>query len=278
MNDETTVNSLLAAFFHRAVRPIARVLLRHGMSYRDISELLKEAYVDIATHEYGDDGKPANVSQVAMLTGMTRRDVRTIRTRDDGADTKAVKQTNSAARVLTGWFQDAAFLDERYEPRPLPDSGPEPSFAALAKRYAPDIPVGTTLNALKAAGAVQYDEASGLLFARSRYYMPGSGDAASPDAVVRSGSVFEDLGNTVNYNLARQSGDPSRFERRATNTHVAPDAVPAFRHFVESEGQAFLERVDAWLTQHEAQNDHDGVRLGLGMFWIQDDQEKTNHD
>jgi hypothetical protein len=62
-----------------------------------------------------------------------------------------------------------------------------------------------------------------------------------------------------------------------------PAALPAFREFLEAEGQAFLERVDAWLTAHELPRAADepagqgagatdagrAVRLGAGIFAIQ---------
>jgi hypothetical protein len=94
-----------------------------------------------------------------------------------------------------------------------------------------------------------------------------------PEQMLRSGSVLEDVGHTIAYNLHRESTDPSRFERRATNTRMAAAAVPEFRSFIEQEGQAFLERVDAWLTEHElpADSDEESVRLGVGTYWIEQD-------
>ena len=41
--------------------------------------------------------------------------------------------------------------------------------------------------------------------------------------------------------------------------------------FIEQEGQAFLENVDAWLTEHEIEDcdDDSGIRLGIGTYWIE---------
>ena len=46
---------------------------------------------------------------------------------------------------------------------------------------------------------------------------------------------------------------------------------PQFQEFLEQEGQEFLERVDAWLSDHETDdNDADeSIRLGLGTYWIE---------
>jgi hypothetical protein len=102
-----------------------------------------------------------------------------------------------------------------------------------------------------------------------------------PEQMLRSGSVVEDIGNAIAYNLHRSETDPSRFERRATNTRMAANQVPAFRQYIEQEGQAFLERVDAWLTEHEKPeaDTTEGVRLGLGAYWIEQPVIKgTNHE
>ena len=92
-----------------------------------------------------------------------------------------------------------------------------------------------------------------------------------PERMLSSGSVIEDMGYTVAYNLHRAETDPGRFERRATNTRMPKSALPEFREFIEIEGQAFLEHVDAWLTDHEIKDgdDKNSIRLGLGAYWIE---------
>jgi len=57
------------------------------------------------------------------------------------------------------------------------------------------------------------------------------------------------------------------------------DVAPECRvsPFLEREGQAFLERVDDWLTRHEAPADAQQravVRLGAGLFQIHDDSKR----
>lgn len=274
--DQTPIKLVVAAFFSRMLRPVARILLRHGISFRELSELAKKVYVDVATDEFGVDGRPTNVSRVALLTGMTRRDVRKVRLGTDEAEQRSISRTNICARVLSGWFQDPHFCDAGGTPLPLPESGAYPSFHDLAKRYAGDIPVTATLKELKRAGAVTEDD-DGALVARARDYMPGERNPAAPAAVTRSGSVLEDIGNTVDWNLVRSPDDAPRFERRAQNINIGRDSIEDFREFVNREGQAFLERVDAWLTDHEVpdteQQPAEVLRLGLGLYWIQDSND-----
>ncbi len=95
-------------------------------------------------------------------------------------------------------------------------------------------------------------------------------------SVERSGNVLADLVATVEHNLSREAAEPSRFEGRAQSRHVDPRHLPAFRAFLEREGQGLLERVDDWLATHEvaagADADVPRIRLGVGVYAIHDSQ------
>jgi hypothetical protein len=262
-----------AAFSAFAVlmRPLARILLRCGVTWKEIAELLKVVYVDVATEDYGKRGRPANASRVAILTGLSRRDVKRARDRLTVAAPDAfapLAKINHASRVLSGWFQDSDFVDAKGRPRLLKLTG-ERGFEGLTKRYAQDIPSTAMLKELKAVGAVTVTP-QGRLRAKMRYYSPAAPDEA---AVLRSGSVLEDLGATVAENLLRAE-DRTRFEGRATNARIARGARRKFRDYIESRGMAFLEDIDRWLSRHESSDPEEkGVRLGIGVYQIQDDGE-----
>jgi len=249
-------------------RPIARILLKAGVNWKELVEVCKATYVEVASADFGIRGRPTNVSRVAILTGFSRREVRRLRDLLEAEEPTAFGRMNQATRVLTGWFTDDAFVSDGGKPRALAVSGSNPSFETLCARYSGDVPATTMLKELKKVGAVDSDE-DGKVIAKTRYYMPALTD---PEQMLRSGGVLEDVGRTVAYNLHRSSDDPSRFERRASNTSIPKSAIPAFREFVEEEGQAFLERIDAWLTEHEVEGAANTVRLGLGSYWI---EEKT---
>ena len=249
------------------LRPIVRILLRAGVNWKEFAEVGKATFVEIASEDFGIRGRPTNISRVAILTGFTRREVKRLRDLLASEDAASFERMNYATRGLTGWYTDPDFTSVDGQPRPLAVSGTNPSFETLCARYSGDVPSTTMLKELRHVGAVV--EEKGRLVAKTRYYMPVLMD---PQQIVRSGSVIEDIGNTVAYNLHRGPTDPSRFERRATNTHIPAAVVPEFRNYIEQEGQAFLERVDSWLTERESQEagDENGVRLGLGAYWIEE--------
>ncbi|MDX1508421.1 MAG: DUF6502 family protein [Woeseiaceae bacterium] len=247
-------------------RPVARILLRAGINWKEIAEVCKATYVEVATQDFGIRGRPTNVSRVALMTGFSRREVRRLRDLLDDEQPAALEHVNSAQRVLSGWYEDDDFVDTNGAPRPLLAAGSNPSFETLCSRYSGDVPATTMLKELLKIGAIGEAE-DGRLVAKTRAYIPFPTD---PTQMLRSGKVLEDIGQTVAYNLYRKEGEPSRFERRAEVTVMPESAVAEFREYIEKEGQAFLERVDHWLTEREDESATTGVRLGLGTYWIEE--------
>lgn len=245
------------------------------MTWKEFAEIAKTAFVQVATAEFGLRGRPTNVSRVSILTGIGRREVR--KQRDALAEAQpAPAFLNAATRVLSGWHQDPRFLAADGKPLTLGiDAGPNPSFDELWRGYGGDVPVGALLKELRTVGAVEEFE-RGRLRVLQRAYIPRQFDEQK---TLRAGGAFEDFGATVVHDLTCKPGEPLRFERRATNASIDLRAVPEFRALLEREGQAFLERVDAWLTAHAVPDAELAVRrtvrLGVGVYHIQDDNSRA---
>ena len=261
------------------LRPIVRMLLRNGVMWKEFSEMSRGVYVDVAGTDYGISGRPTNASRVSLLTGLTRREVRKQRDLLAGGTPERPEKTNNAMRLLAGWYKDPDFRDEDGQPRPIVREGDDLCFAELHRRYGGDIPAVAMLKELISTGSVVATDAQKVV-AVSRYYMP---DPMDPEAVTRSGSVINDLGTTVAFYLARESSDRSRFEGRASGIRIPADKIDEYRDFLETQGQAFLERVDDWLESNEMDTDpaidgNEVVRLGVGVYMIQDKNEDRGNE
>lgn len=256
------------------MEPIIGILLRNGITHKDLAALCKQIYVQVASQEFGIRGRQTNLSRVAMLTGIDRKEAARIKeSLEHNHQSQATQhQQDRLTRVLSGWHQDPDFIDQAALPLAIAVEGDIPSFAQLARRYGGDMPASALLKELKLNGIVEED-ASGQLRPLKRYFVPAQSD---PGALLRAGSVFNDLGSTLQHNLYKANSgkqQPLRFERRASNSHMSAETSAAFRAFVEQEGQAFLEKVDAWLSAHEQPSDSDTdaprVRLGVGTYFIE---------
>ena len=67
--------------------PLVRILLRNEMAAKSFHELVKQAYVSVALDEFGIGGRAATTSRIAILTGLTRKEVQALLGRPlDGED------------------------------------------------------------------------------------------------------------------------------------------------------------------------------------------------
>lgn len=265
---EGTVRKIALKACSVALLPLVRWLLRNHMTHREFVELSKQLFVKVALEDYGLRGRQTNLSRVAIITGLDRKEVKRVRDElQDGEHLGDVQapRPDRLSRVLKGWHDDADFLTKNSSPAALPKESGDHSFAALAKRYAGDVPVSAVLKELLNSGSVRENPDGSVLPLRS-YYMPQSVD---PQAALRSGEVLYDLGKTVVHNLYRED-EPSRFEGRASNQTIPKERVPAFREYLESQGQRFLDEADAWLNANETTDAGTGqtVRLGVGVYGI----------
>jgi hypothetical protein len=261
------VKSTLHNACQALLRPIASVLMRSGMTWKEFSDLSKTVFVAVATEEFGIRGRPTNVSRTSILTGISRKEVKRQRALMAEAAPAASTKTTDATRLLAGWHQDPVYADGQGVPLPLPKSGPAPSFASLFETYGGDTPEQTLIKELTNAGSVtlRSDE---LLVANRRYHMPAYMDV---DGLRLFGTNLFDHAQTLSNNLAA-NGAPKRLEGFAVDDRVRPDAVDEFLQFVDAQGQQFLEQVDDWLNQHRIDSSDSTtspVRLGLGVYAIQ---------
>jgi Family of unknown function (DUF6502) len=262
-----------------ALRPLFRILLRSGVTWQDASEVCKATLVEVASSDFGLHGRPTNMSRIAIMTGLGRREVKRLRDLLETEPQIDASRLHGATGVLTGWHLDPDFCDQSGQPLDLvfdDEAGVSDrrTFSDLCKRYGGDLAPVTMRRELARVGALS-EIPGGELRVVMRYYMPLQMD---PDAVVRAGSMLEDLGTTVSFNLGKSADELSRFAGRAINTRIRTADATRFRNFLEQEGQAFLECIDEWLSRHEAPPPGDGpaprtVRVGAGVYGIQDENK-----
>jgi uncharacterized protein DUF6502 len=270
----TTGNKSAVYYACRLVlRPLASIFLKCGLTWKEFSDLSKSVFVEAATQEFGIKGRPTNISRVSILTGISRKEVK--RQRDLLLNDEPVVKgkTTDATRVLSGWFQDGDFQDQAGEPMLLPEHGATASFEALCDRYSGDIATQTMLKELLQTGTIERAK-SGDLRVMRRFYQPAKHD---DENLTWGVALITDLAATMNNNVFLSHTAKPRFGRKAESVRVLPGSVSEFHTFLDIRGQAFLEEVDVWLTNREANDnaqESEFVRLGVGMFAIEDKLKK----
>jgi hypothetical protein len=252
---------------------LIRIFLRNGKAARSFYDLVKQAYVDLAREEFGIHGKKATVSRIAILTGLTRKEVKALLAQPLTRDGPMEEEYNRAARVIAGWLKDSRFSDGHGHPAPLPLEGKRVSFAALVKVYSGDIPVRAMLDELVRVGAVQQMK-NGRICLRSRGYIP---QKSAPEKLSILGTDTADLIATIDHNVYVNPKNP-RFQRKVMYDNVPVGAAQEFRAVAAARGQELLEALDRWLSNRDrdvnpSTKGTGRVRLGVGLYHFEEQLE-----
>ena len=183
------------------------MLLRSGITWAEFSDLSKEVFVEIARSDYGIQGRPTNAARVAMITGLSRREVSRVRDVLLGQEPKKLSSGNRITRILTGWHVDSEFSDASGAPLPLPGTGDSPSLARLFNRYAGDLPHGALQKELTKLGLMAKTR-DGKYVAKSRHYVHKKFD---PDFFRYMGTALREHGATLAHNIDQERKGPPRF-------------------------------------------------------------------
>ena len=264
---------ILGAFLI-ALRPIARILLRFGIGFREFAELAKTAFVDVASKDYGLRGRPTNISRVAVMTGLTRKEVRRIREKIEQGDEFVVVKSTPLSAILHRWHAEDEFLDSAGRPKALPFEGDKGSFSSLVKRFGGDIPPGAMRTELKRVGAIE--EEDGVLKVISRTLHPSGMHDKLITALVHG---LYPLAATIAHNL-----DPDRDHRwaqlSAYSRSIRESDVTRLRRIsydrLTEVAESFDDLFIAYEPLHENNAEEGDKRtVAVGLFYFEEGGEDS---
>ena len=241
--------------------PLIRTLIRNGMSYGEFDKVARKCFVDVGFSDFADPKKKQTVSNVAILTGLYRKEVKRLHELDaDDPVGSGERQYNRVVRVLSGWINDPRFLREDGNPKDLDYDG-ENSFSELVREYSGDMPIAAMQKVMAASGNIRFVD-GGKLRLLTHAYLPSDDPQEKLEIL---GADTRELIETIDFNLTAKRED-LRFQRKASNPTVDPNAIPQIKQFMRRKGQAFLEEVDLYLAQHETSG-NDGIELSVGVYY-----------
>jgi len=243
------------------------MMIARGMTFPDLSDLLKPIFVERAETDFGLDGKRMTDSRIALLTGLQRRDVRTHR---DGKPTEQ-ESARSLPRVVARWSSDKTWLDPEGEPLILTRTGDDLSFDALVASVSRDMHPRTLLDELERQGAVSVDGDHVTLLSES--YLPTGDDAKLSYFADNIGDHTE----AAVSNLA--SDDPPYFERAVHYNQLSDDAVNSLEALARKRQHEILKELNIEalrLQKRDAKTGTGNARFRCGVFIYVEKNEEAS--
>jgi hypothetical protein len=260
-----TVKDHLRDALSLMLKPLVRLLIAQGVTHAEFAETAKEVYVETALRHFEDAGR-VNKSRIAILTGLTRKEVKNVV--DRTLEVRQADKTYSRPeRVLTGWFSDPAFTGPYGIPLELAYEATEPDgpcFVKLVKQYSGDMAPRQMLNELLVSGSVV--EVEGRYKAVRRIY---KFSALSPEFIKRLGEVGYRVFSTAAKNIDKQMERSGYFDRMVfADEGCTEEVIEQFDEYIKSRGQDLLEEIDVWFSSRENENKPGEIRKDTGLYMV----------
>ncbi len=245
-------------------KPLVRLLIAQGVTHADFSETAKEVYVEVALRHFEREGR-INKSRVAILTGLTRKEVKNVI--DRTLESRQKEGTLSRPeRVLTGWFSDPKYTGPYGIPLELPYDTKEeaPSFLELVKQYSGDMAPRQMLNELLLSGSVVEVENRYKAVRRDYKF-----SALSPQFIERLGDVGYRFFSTAAKNIDKTEGGAGYFDRMVfADEGCTDEEIQQFDKYIKTRGQELLEEIDIWFSSLPEHKEKQEELKNTGLYMV----------
>jgi hypothetical protein len=128
------MNLHLVNLIKNVLKPLIQLLLFFGIDYKLFDAIVKNIFVSIAAKNYGIRSRETNISRISLMTGITRKEVVSVKNRIINEEEYFRQFRAPAMRLLDIWLKDDVFLDSHKKPKQLKYNSGKPSFIDLAKK------------------------------------------------------------------------------------------------------------------------------------------------
>lgn len=148
-------STLLRAVRHM-LRPLVRMLIRNGITFPVLADLLRGLYVEVAANDLLTDAKARTDSRISLMTGVHRKEIRRLRA-ETPEDPPVPEVITTGTQVMSRWL---ALASADGVPPPLPRSaaGEATSFERLISTVTTDVRPRALLEEWLSQGLVRVDD------------------------------------------------------------------------------------------------------------------------
>ncbi|NRB40869.1 MAG: hypothetical protein HRU20_20760 [Pseudomonadales bacterium] len=249
----------------KLLKPLAKLLLRSGISYQTCSEWLKQAFVEAAIDDFEQEKTTLTTSRIATITGLNRKEVKRLRELIDGEFSQEKKQLNRVQRVINAWNSLPDYRDKNGQTLAIKFDGDKPNFSHLVKQASGDITARTVYEELERIDAITIDAQGKIQLCTDGFVAP----PGSKEQWLLAGQACYDLLNTLNHNIS-DSNEPALYQRFVSYSTIPEADYPAFQAFSRERSEATLIELNQWLKEKAVKKAETKkiktLRTGVGIY------------
>src|SRR5262249_36002597 len=225
-----------------------RQMIAVGLTYPTFAQMVKELFVEVAEDDFALPFKRQTDSRLALVTGISRKEIAQLRRRPRGARAEPEVEETIVTHVIGRWMAGPPYATPDGIPRRLRYESADPtaaSFARLVRELGADIPVRAVLDELLHIGSAAL-LASGEVELRREVHIPS---ADSEGKLVLLGSDTAELFSTIMHNV--EHGQTPWLQRKVAYDNIGGDALPSLRDEARHAGLEFIRRANALLSSYD---------------------------
>jgi hypothetical protein len=250
--------------------PLCRLMIRSELGAGELVRAAKLSFVRAAASEVMPGNSRLNVSHLAVVTGLTRKEVSSLLgkgSKATGVRKPAMEQR--ALRVLRGWRVDPLFHSPMGRPARLSLRGDRRAFPQLVKTYAGDVTPIAVLKELQRLKLIAIDgEKVCLRTSRMRT------SAEASLQLAELARVLTDFASTASRTGSKQ--DPPGFFGLRESLVSTEEQASLFHRTYSRRAALMLESIEQWAANQRNARPRPRVerakkrRIGLGIYLISD--------
>ncbi len=258
----------------KILKPLVKYLISSGITYPEISELLKEIYVETAESEFKLPGKKQTDSRINFLTGIHRKDVK--RLRSQNRESSANQGSSLGALLISRWLGDPNYCEKPGKPLALPrlsKADEQISFDSLVSSINKDIRSRAILDEWINMEIVELDE-DNKVHLNQNAFIPDDG---FEEKIWFFGENLRDHLATATHNL-RNKNNP-RLERAVYYDELSEESVKELMKMSEELCMEILLKINAHafeLQQRDKKKHNSIERIRLGLYFFRSENKKKN--
>ena len=254
----------------RLLRPLVRLLIRAGITFPVLEDLLRGLFVDVAQNDLLPDPKSRTDSRISLLSGVHRKEIRRLRLLPQ-ANTETPPVVTLTSQIIARWLGASPWIDANGNPLPLPRGGAEPEgFERLVMSVTKDLRPRAVLDTLLADGVVEIDAKERVRLNQAAF-VPLPGQDAQ---LFYFGRNLHDHIAAAAANITATASAPF-LDRSVHYDHLPADVAARLEAISRAAAQQMLLEINrAALAVTDGQPPSDGPtkRVNLGVYLFVEDE------
>lgn len=279
-DDIDNKDSLIIRAITNVMRPLVKFLIGRGITFPMFAEILKHIYVEVAAKDFKlSPEKEVTDSRITLLTKVHRKDVRRIRTEQQGFDVPeeglevSMKKTSLGAQIVAKWLADNQYVDEQGEPKKLfihaSKANGQSSFEKLVESINNDIRPRVALDEMLSQKMIVEGD-DGIVRLNKSAFIP---EEDFEDLMMHFDRNLHDHMAAAVHNIGSDKSAKKFIERSVYYKELTQSSIERLEEIIENKGMENLIAINKAaydLAEEDQDKGNNNKRMTFGIYYYAD--------